>query len=90
LLNDLLAQMLSARIITEIGTWLWMLAGFALLAIEIVSGRAIALSLALAAIMTGAAAIMAQNGTLPALSLTWQAMLCCALSLIFMALLKKA
>lgn len=90
MLNNLFAQIFSVRIITEIGTWFWMLAGFALLVVEIISGRAIALSLALAAMITGTAVALAQTGTLPALSLIWQAALCFALSLFFMALLKKA
>jgi membrane protein implicated in regulation of membrane protease activity len=88
LLNDLFAKIFSARTIAEIGTWFWMLAGFAFMAVEIVSGRAAALSLALAAMITGTVVVLAQNGTLSPLSLIWQAALCCALSLILMTWLR--
>ena len=56
---------LALRTITELGPWLWMLIGFALIAVEIFSGRAVALSLAFGAIITGTIAVLGTSGVLP-------------------------
>jgi inner membrane protein len=60
-----------ARIVTELGPWSWMAAGFALLILEIIVPGVFFLWVGLAAILTGALAIILQNPF--GIMLGWQA-----------------
>ena len=57
-----------SRVLAELGPWLWMFAGFILMAVEVFSGRAIALSLALGAFIAGTIAVYSASGVFPATS----------------------
>ena len=59
---------LVSRALAELGPWLWMLAGFILMAVEVFTGRAVALSLALGTFVTGSIAVFSASGVLPATS----------------------
>jgi inner membrane protein len=59
-----LLSQIASRIISELGPWLWMLSGFALMIVEIASGRAIALSFAMAAFIAGTVAVMGASGAI--------------------------
>jgi membrane protein implicated in regulation of membrane protease activity len=56
---------LAMRTLTELGPWLWMVCGFALMFTEIFSGRGIGLSLALGTMIAGTIAIFGASGVLP-------------------------
>jgi inner membrane protein len=61
----------TARILAELGPWLWMVSGFALLAVEVLVPRGIALALGLGAILTGTIVIALQFSAWP-LAAAWQ------------------
>ena len=63
---------MASRVLAELGPWLWMLAGFIFMAVEVFSGRAVALSLALGAMIAGTIAVFSASGVLPATSSTIQ------------------
>jgi membrane protein implicated in regulation of membrane protease activity len=60
-----------AGIIAEIGPWLWMILGFALLAVEVLVPRGPALALGLGAILTGTLVIALQFSSTP-IGAVWQ------------------
>ena len=63
---------MASRVLAELGPWLWMLAGFIFMAVEVFSGRAVALSLALGAMIAGTIAVFSASGVLPATSIIFQ------------------
>jgi membrane protein implicated in regulation of membrane protease activity len=79
---------ITSRIISELGPWLWMLFGFTAMIVEIISGRAIALSLALGAMIAGTLAVFGASGVLPATSSTFQSIVFMGASLIIFAAIK--
>jgi hypothetical protein len=72
---------MAARIIAELGPWLWMVAGFALFALEALAPRGLALALGIGAILTGATVITLQFSALPVSALWQQGVLFGVLSL---------
>ncbi len=78
------------RLAAELGAWLWIVAGFCIIIIEIFSPRTIALGLGLGAIFTGTTAIMGGSGIVRAISLEFQFGLWVLLSLIIVAIVKIA
>ena len=66
---------LVSRVLAELGPWLWMLAGFILMAVEVFSGRGAALSLALGAMIAGTIAVFGASGVLATTSMAIQAMI---------------
>jgi membrane protein implicated in regulation of membrane protease activity len=55
----------AARILAELGPWLWMIFGFGLMVAEIFSGRGFALCLALGAMAAGTIAVLGASGIWP-------------------------
>ena len=78
-----------SRVLAELGPWLWMLAGFILMAFEVFSGRAVALSLALGAMLAGTIAVFGASGVLAATSMAIQAMIFIVASVVIFAGLKS-
>jgi membrane protein implicated in regulation of membrane protease activity len=62
----------AAQVALELGPWLWMVFALALMALEIISGRGIALSMALGAAIAGMLAIFGASGVWPATSIPVQ------------------
>jgi membrane protein implicated in regulation of membrane protease activity len=83
-----LAFEITSRVVTELGPWLWMLAGFCLIGIEIISARGIALGFGLGAAFTGTMAVMGSSGIVPAIGLKAQFGIWVLLSLGLMSLIK--
>jgi membrane protein implicated in regulation of membrane protease activity len=76
---------IAAQVLVELSAWLWILAGFTLMTIEIFSGRGVALSLALSAMITGTIAVFGASGIWPASSNTVQTIVFLMASLIIFA-----
>jgi inner membrane protein len=79
---------ITSRIISELGPWLWMLFGFATMIVEIISGRAVALGLALGAMIAGTLAVFGASGVFPATSIAVQTLVFVCASLIIFAAIK--
>ena len=81
---------ITSRVIAELGPWLWMISGFFLMMMEIFSGRGLALSLALAAMIAGTIAILGASGVWPETSNLAQNLVFVAFTLaIFTAVSKR-
>jgi membrane protein implicated in regulation of membrane protease activity len=82
---------IAKRIIFELGPWLWMAFGFAMMAVEMFSGRGIPLSLGLGAMIAGTIAVFGASGVWPATSSAIQSVIFFAFaSAIFIVLKLKS
>ncbi|MGL4404605.1 MAG: NfeD family protein [Notoacmeibacter sp.] len=80
---------ITPRVLAELGPWMWMIAGFSLVGLEILVARGVALGFGLAAIATGTAAVLGASGVVPALALESQFGVWMLLSLALIGLLKS-